>query len=159
MKYKHHLKQGSSVLLVLLLTTVLIIWSTSLWRNTTHMMDIVHKRYQYEQLFRVAESLLNYGIVWCREHVNDLLLDDKEKKKDHIIDVGLWPPGMHEQYEGTLQINVKNMCINLCAKLRNDNRVIYAMHCTLEAITKRVGKDNKHQATMIKIRDWSINRT
>jgi len=122
---------GSSILLIFLLTMALGISLMNIMRSTTYMLDIAHKREQYEQQYYAAEGLLNYGIACAIKQ------DTKEDIDSMMIDVGAWPPQNKNNYRGKLATTQTDSVIHIQSFLVKNDVPICVLSCKL---TKQ--KDN-----------------
>ncbi len=116
---------GSSILLIFLLTMVLGISIMNIMRSTTYMLDIAHKREQYDQQYYATEGLLNYGIACAIE------LDIKQDINPMVIDVGTWPPQSKNNYHGKLEITQTNAVIHIQSFLMKSDIPICVLSCKL----------------------------
>jgi len=116
---------GSSILLIFLLTMVLGISIINIMRSTTYMLDIAHKREQYEQQYYATEGLLNYGIACAIKQ------GTKQGTDPMIIDVGTWPPQNKNNYHGRLKIAQTNFVIHVQSFLMKNDIPICVLSCKL----------------------------
>jgi len=116
---------GSSILLIFLLTMVLGISMINIMRSTTYMLDIAHKREQYEQQYYATEGLLNYGIACAIKQ------DTKKGTDSMMIDAGAWPPQNQNNYHGRLKIAQTDSVMHIQSFLMKNDIPICMLSCKL----------------------------
>src|ERR1700722_13718357 len=94
---------GTSLLMVLLVTSILSVVITSVWRTTTYTFDIAVQRARHESRFRATQGLLNYGIALCSENFDQLIQEDNEFTQ--LFD---WPESNQLKFKGELLIPPDN---------------------------------------------------
>ncbi|MDR3646601.1 MAG: hypothetical protein P4L22_03605 [Candidatus Babeliales bacterium] len=56
---------GSCILLVTVIFSIILIFSLNLWQSIIFNSDLVQKQYEYEFNFRMLEGLHNFGVFKC----------------------------------------------------------------------------------------------
>lgn len=77
-------QRGAALLAVIMLTSVLVALSMSLWHSVSIVAQTAIKRIEYEKQFRLTEGLLNCGIACVRAGILS------EQKR--TIMIPSWPP-------------------------------------------------------------------
>jgi len=151
---------GSVLLIVFFILTTLVIWATNLLRTTSYMNNIAHAKQRYEQQFRLAEGLLEYGIGAVKllyKHWHN------ELSSQAVCTFAQWPTHDNSElllrddsYSGKITITKKDKQIQMHAQLFKKNAAIIGLRCTLKehAIPEHIDDDN--QAVFIII-DWSLD--
>jgi hypothetical protein len=150
---------GSALLIVLFMLTVIVIWTTNLWRGATYLIDSAHIKQEYEQQFRLTDALLNYGIaaakIWNTKWKNDSSLS-QHQAGCHFTQ---WPPmekgvSSHKQddfYSGKITLVQREKQITVHAQLLKKDTIRFGLHCTLEEINNQQQKKG-NQSLIIK--EW-----
>jgi len=134
---------GSSILLVFLLSMVLGISIMNIMRSTTYMLDIVHKREQYEQQYYATEGLLNYGIACAIKQAT------KQSINPIMIDLGAWPPQNKNNYHGRLKIAQIDSVMHIRSFLMKNDASVCVLSCKLT--------NQKDNALLDSIeKEWSV---
>lgn len=151
------LKKGSSLLLVLLITSILSFLALGLWYKSSLSVDLVLQEEQYYKNFYLTESFLDYGIQYAKENFDELI-SSKDLPGNAIIftlnlgealDIGL--------KNLLIEINIKRLKekdkfenkLFICAILKkvNSSHQIFKLSCKLLRVENKNGSDkNKKQA-------------
>jgi len=151
MKVTHTTSFGSSMLIIVFIMTALLIAGAALWRSTSLMIEIGHKRQQHTQRTYLTESLLYYGVALCKEQVKYLLTEAQSGKKTHTLSLQAWPPGTGA-YQGTLVITTEEKVFTLTARLVEKQMVVCSAQCK---VTYKV--DAAKKLTALSIDAWTFN--
>lgn len=99
--------EGSCVLIVTILSTVMLLYYMNTWQNLVLMDDIVSKKYKYEKQFRNAEALYLYGLTICLNNFDTLLTYNQNNKAQAInIYDAYWPQASNNH--GFVKIKFEN---------------------------------------------------
>lgn len=155
---------GSALLIVFVILTTIVLWVTNLWRTTLYMNDLAYAKQRYEQQFRAAESLLEYGIGSAKVLHNRW----KNGASGHAVcNFAQWPPKgkklqslQFDSYSGNITVAKKNKKMKIHAQLLKKDVVVIGLHSTL----KEMGGDESSQNTKegdslitFLISDWSLD--
>lgn len=67
---------GSSLLIIFMMTTFLSMLSFGYWYKTSLLVDLVNQREIYYKNFYLTEKILNYGIDFAKTNFTQLTVDD-----------------------------------------------------------------------------------
>jgi len=156
-------RSGSAVLIVVLTLSMIMLSCFNLWRHTALNMDMVLKRQEREQKYRITEGVLHYGIALCKNHFKKI--DKRHKKKKIELRVGMWRLKGHPPYGGKLIITPHENMTHLEASLRvlrsfsekgmAKNSSVFAMSCSLERKTAAKGSVTKKDIFVI--HNWKVH--
>lgn len=140
---------GSALLAVLMVMSLLVLWCSSYWRMTTYMVDGTHARILYEQQFSLANALLHYGVYFCKAHLQEILASQTP-----LIALRLGPWVLHNKrsYEGRLNIVRQNKQFNLTLDLLDTNKVVIVSVANTIKFAQVDGS-----LVITRIDDWRIN--
>jgi hypothetical protein len=154
---------GSALLIVLFMLTVIVIWTTNLWRGATYLIDSARIKQEYEQQFRLTEALLNYGIaaakIWHTKWKNDSFLS-QHQASCHFTQ---WPPmekgsssnnQQDDFYSGKITLVQREKQITVNAQLLKKDIIRFGLHCTLEEIKNQ--QEKKGDQSLI-IKEWAVD--
>ena len=72
-KVNFNTKNGSAILIVVLIMSVLSFCCLTFWQNSSLFNDISLKRVEYEQKYRLAECGLEYAVAVCSNNFDALV--------------------------------------------------------------------------------------
>lgn len=157
MKYFYN---GSVLLIVLFMLTIIVIWTTNLWRGATYLIDIARAKQEYEQQFRLTETLLNYGIAAAKILHTKWKHDTALSHHQATCHFAQWPPmekgafsKQNDFYAGKITLVQREKQIAVHAQLLKKDTIRFGLHCTLE-INDQHGK--KGDSSFI-IREWAVD--
>lgn len=153
---------GSVLLIVLFMLTIIVIWTTNLWRGATYLIDSARVKQEYEQQFRLTEALLNYGIAAAKMWHIKWKHDSSLKQNQASCCFAYWPPmekgaASHNQddfYSGKITLVQREKQITVHAQLLKKDTIRFGLHCTLEEINNQQGK--KGDQSFI-IKEWAVD--
>ncbi|MCX5922019.1 MAG: hypothetical protein NTX86_01695 [Candidatus Dependentiae bacterium] len=119
-------KKGSSLLMVLFVVSALTILITMVWRNTTLALDMALQRVAYEQQLRLAEGVLNYGVLYAKIHYDQLIESEEE---EHVITLDRWPSKIAALYVTKVILKSASEPISIIAQLYKDNNLVLIVSC------------------------------
>lgn len=150
-------KEGSSLLLVLIVVSAVMLCVTATWKSASLMFDIVLKKQKHEQLFRSTEGLLNYGIAICKDHFSQLIMEGQKGNNDCVITFAQWPVGNSDDYKGSVRLISEQNRINVYAKLFTlDNTVSCSLSCVVQA---EVADNEEQNIAALHVNDWKYLTT
>lgn len=121
-------KDGSSIIIVLLLTVALVSLATTIVRSATSMLGIAAQRTLYERRYFATHGLLNYGEAVVRRY-HKTLSTMPAGREQITIDVGRWPLAIDSRedqssisYRGAIIILIEPKAIILEAQLMQNNQ-------------------------------------
>lgn len=145
-------KQGSAILIVVLVMGALSIFALSVWRNTVFLHDIVLKKQEYERNFRSAEAALNMGIALCKKYPKRFFIpeepDDASKVKPFNVTIEPWLSQKHQK--AVIQIYPDTESVLVRAFLLKKDSVVFGLRCTVEL----AGLKGKKQ--LVEIKNWGF---
>ncbi len=68
-------KDGSSLLIIFMMTTFLSMLSFGYWYKTSLLVDLVNQREIYYKNFYLTEKILNYGVNFAKNNFTQLTVD------------------------------------------------------------------------------------
>ena len=142
-----HVKNGSTILLVVFITTAIITLSTMIWRSSMLSLDVALKRHQYEQLHKATEGLLNLGIALCKENKTKL----KKKQQSYTCALSSWIQIDGTAHDGTITI-AYNEHFGVEAVLKKADTPIFKFSCSL----REQNDDAKH--TYLIVDNWRAEK-
>jgi len=145
-------RSGSAVLIVVLVLSVIMLSCINLWRHTALNMDMVLKRQEREQKYRITEGVLHYGIGLCKNQFKKI--GKRGKKKKIELQVGTWRLKSHPPYVGKLIITPDDNTIHLKAFLMDKKSSVFAMSCSLKR--KTAAKESVSKSDVFVIHNWKV---
>lgn len=139
---------GSILVMIMLIMTVVVILATQVVLSTNFMTDIARARVESEQQYRTAEGLLNYGIAVCMRNYHMLVAAKKTGKKKIESVMEQMPGAPGHTYKGVLTFMLGSKSIQVKGTLLHNNVPLYQVSCTLMSERK--------QSTNWIIDDWNI---
>jgi hypothetical protein len=95
----HTQKDGSLMVMVLMLMTTLVFITYSALRTSSYFISLAKEREEYEKQYQLARALDTFGLI----HYADTT---KKSDADKILFKGPWP-NVQSRYEGVIQIETK----------------------------------------------------
>ncbi len=152
MKHVFPACNGSILVMIMLVMTVVVILATNVVLSTNFMMDIARARVEQEQQYRTAQGLLNYGIALCMKNDRALLAAKKSGKKEATFTIEQLPSAPGHTYKGTVTLIPKGKAVQVKGVLVHNNTPIYQMLCKL---TRSERKEQGKQPSWV-IDDWDV---
>jgi hypothetical protein len=151
--------KGSILLIVVFMLTIIVIWTTNLWRGATYLIDSARAKQEYEQQFRLTEALLNYGIasakIWHKKWRPDLSVSNHQAN----CCFAHWPPmkndvvsAQDDFYSGKIKLVQHEKQIMVHAQLHKKDTICFGLQCILETNAQ----EKKGEPTFI-IKEWAID--
>jgi len=147
-------KSGSAILMVVLVMSAVIVVCLNMWRATALTTDLVFKRQEREQKFRIAEGVLHYGIALCKERFESLKKLAKAGQELVELDVGRWTVAGHSSYQGKLEVLLKGDTVQLNASIIAESACAFGIGCQLQQKTAGSGKDS---VAYFVISNWKLH--
>jgi len=148
---KNHTKSGSAILLVLLVMSAIIFCGFNLFQSTILTTELVLLRQEREQLMRVTEGVLNYGISFCTNQFDFLAAQAKNKTKNWVFEVGRWKLNGETVFIGHLSVALEDQTVKLIASLFSEKACIFRMECDIERKTK---KEKTKEIRFFEVQNW-----
>jgi len=153
-------KQGSSLIVVLFILTVITLWAINVWRETAFLIDVSCAKQTYEKQYRLTESLLSYGIA-ATKILNRRWNHDPSSYQPTQCTFAQWPQKdthvKKNKYGGFIDIVKKENAITIAAHLLKEQKKLFSMRCTLmEEDKKQQIKEGRNEQLLI-IKDWVID--
>jgi hypothetical protein len=133
-------KQGSVILMVLMLLAVLTIAGFTVLRNNIFLVDGLLMREQYTKQYHATEGLMRYGIGLGTQYFDAL----KHYQKEITVEVGAWPLNT-SLYTGKLLFMPNEQGIKIQALLEKENQTC----CTITSLLV-------HNEGAFELRNWHI---
>lgn len=137
--------QGSALLLVISMMSILIIICALCLRSTTILMQLVYERGTYQRQVYANKALLEYVTQFAREQF--ALLSDEQVSNENRYTIQAWPPTTKEYNAHiTIQRSKPDKLI-LTTQLFKQTIPIHTLQCCLCQITDG-------RKTHYHIQDW-----
>jgi len=154
--------EGSALLLVIFVFTVLILWASTLWRETSYMIDIAFAKQRYEQQLHLTEALLDYGITAAKMmHKTGENNASSDQSITCLFDE--WPPLKktkslsNDTIAGKITITQHKKEIVVQAHLLKKSNILCALRPLLSAIEPENGTSVKNDQPLFIIKEWTID--
>lgn len=122
---KHHTKQGSAILVVLLVTSIVMVICLSMQHIGVHMTTIALERQKQMSYYYLTKALLEYG----KCHLSDISQMNLAELKEKEIFFGNWPLSTQSDHlQGRLILIQKSGTCLLCAQLEKTAHVIHQLY-------------------------------
>ncbi len=125
------------------------------------MNNVVLAKQNYEQQFRLAESLLEYGIG-AAQFLSARLKDGSLSSAVCRFDE--WPPREKNnvrnrigRYSGNIIIRKKKDDIKINAQLMKNELCICAMHCRLQEFNDSSDSSNNDMPQHFVVKEWALD--
>jgi len=152
--------EGSVLLIVFIILSVVAISITSVFRTTLFMNNVALEKKRYEQQFRLTECLLEFGIASAR------ILFERWKNKvtsSATCTISQWPPYdkrcstmFPEKYSGVITIEKNDQHMNVSAQLLQKKLSILALQCTLTLIKDETENISNGSVNGLTVTNWSF---
>jgi len=125
---------GMSTLMVMLVLTMLAVCAMLVMRSTTYLVDIAHKRAIYEQQYRAAEGLLQYGVALAVQHAPALFKKAGGNMPAYTVTLDEWPPHSApsmQRYTGVVTLRPAVHNVIIMANLMANSKTVCVLGCEL----------------------------
>jgi len=141
-----HTRNGSALVIVMLLMTVIMVCIANTWHTTFYATDIARKRQCCEQRLRATEGLINYAVALCKDNWQELVT---QKAQEGTLSTVQWPCGDGQLYAGTVTIKLNNKSEALLkAQLIDHGTVI----CTLGCVVR--SREDEQGVAALSVEGW-----
>jgi len=154
-------KQGSTLLVILFMLTVITLWATNVWRETAFLIDMSCAKQTYEKQFRLTEALLNYGIA-ATKILHKRWDHDPSSYQPTQCKFSQWPPqkdkkGSKDKYGGVIDILKKDKEITVFAHLLKGQKKLFSLRSTLSSVDKKEHIKEGYSEPLLIMKDWAID--
>lgn len=128
-------QQGSVVLMVVLLMSILLVLCSSMWRTTAYVIDIVVKKQEYMQNKWATRGLLNCGIIACQKDFAAVHKRVSQQGGNISIPLRSYTLSLPQlkNYTPTLVFAVQgDDALQVTAELRAGDHAVCAQSCVVE---------------------------
>lgn len=132
-------RQGSAILIVVLIMSALLLSCLNLFKSTTLTVDLVLKRQEREQKSRATQGVLNYGVDLCSKRFSLFEGQARDGKTSWTFSVGTWDIRGLGKYDGQLCVTWKEGVLLLNATLLEKKSCAFGIGCELERKKKGDG--------------------
>lgn len=149
-------KNGSCLLMLVIISSVVLIYYTNSWYSTSLIESLSYKKYKYEKKFRLAESLYKYGLMICINNINILI---NQNNKSINIYNSAWPPNSSDYFGNFKIILIENDKIKIEVMLieKSSNDIFKITSTLLVEELQENTKSKKKNLKKFTILDWYIN--
>lgn len=149
---------GSGLFIVIFIMSILVIFITNVWRNTTYTYDLVLAKGAYEQQYRQVEGLMNYAIALCKKNYGALYASSSRESTPLVIFLKSWPQNSAQEkgdYSGKICITLLDKGLLIAVELLKDAQEVGKVSCELKK--RKNKKDNVSYQQLFSIHNWSID--
>lgn len=137
-------REGSTLLMVIMITSIVAVCAINMWRSSWYATDLARTRVLYEQQWRAAEGLLNYGISVAHKNYEGLKERARLQEYTTELHVTQWPAGDGNMYDGVIGFVVDKDRVQIRSALCTHAKELCVVQCAL----------HKEGAAFV-ITDWS----
>lgn len=114
---KHTAEQsGSALLIIILVLSAVAAWCLAMLKSVSLNMDMALKRQEHEQIYRITEGVMRYGMWLCKTRFAQLTAHAAEQP-EYDFDIGSWKLEGGASYSGRLQCTVNGEMVDLVARV------------------------------------------
>lgn len=133
MKISRYYRSGSSLVVVMVVTTVLLICFTSLWQALSLATDTALKRQNHEQLFRATDALMIYACNLCKNNFHILKEQAHiQKNSINLKSFSTWPLDKSQKAQGKIEVSAQGEALKIQVYLAQNERSSSSLSCILE---------------------------
>ena len=136
-------KNGSALVTILLVMTIVLLYTASIWRATCLVHEVALANQEYEQLYWANVGLMHWAQALCKHNFESLLLLCKDRSQELIIDK--WPPQKKNGKKGIVSFTNKENAIALKTHIDQGKKIT----CTLK-------REKKGDEEMFIVQDFSV---
>ena len=138
-------KEGSGLLIIVILMSCLILYLGTMWRATAYLVDISLLREQYEKEYVATFGLMNWTVSLVK---NNFDMIKQKSSPSFEIKLDSWPPNSTNQYAGRVEfVSIDENTLSLCACIENESHTCCALKCSLvRTVTQFTLRDWQHAA-------------
>lgn len=148
-------ENGSAILIVVLVMSVLLLCCIGFWHSSALLQNISIKVLEYEQKYSATQGALNCAISFCAENFDQLI---EEGEKNHeIFDIGIdkWLISKSVEYSCRIYIQPNNQSIALTSVLCDfselKSKKIFEISCNMQKLKHSINGKKYY------IQNWSVS--
>ena len=122
-------KNASALVTILLVMTIVLLYTASIWRATCLVHEVALANQEYEQLYWANVGLMHWAQVLCKHNFEQILFLCKDKSQELIIDK--WPPQKKNGKKGIVSFTNKEDIEDACVLITHIDRG-KKIRCTLK---------------------------
>ncbi len=150
---------GSAILIIVLVLTAVAAWCLTTIKSASLSMEMALKRQEREQLYRMTEGVMRYGLWLCTQRFTTLSDRAAAGVTSIDLDVGTWKLEGAPTYTGKLYCALdeikKDRAVGLTAFLHDAaQKPVFTITCQLAV--QQEGAKGQEQVVFV-IRHWSAN--
>ena len=134
------LKKGSSIILVMIITTFLSLLLYGFWHKTSFLFDLVVQREKFYKNYYLTETALNYGMQYAKNNYDTFLSKDFLFKLPITLNVDFLKSQAEWAQNLSLKLFIDRVKINkifekklwLTSFLQNNEKVLCKLSCKLK---------------------------
>ncbi|MFC1842297.1 hypothetical protein ACFLYU_01430 [Candidatus Dependentiae bacterium] len=174
-------KNGSAILIVIVVVSVLSICTVLFWQSGTLFQDISFKRLVYEQKYRAAQGGLDYAVEICAKHFDAFITEGKKRKDQNVhnlhnagvqelepvfeIETDPWKISKCIKYTCKIYIKPDGDILHIKSVLldsnaNNANKTVFALSCNLlKQKSNKIAETNKtkkEKDPQFILKNWKI---
>ena len=144
-------KEGSGLLIIIILMSGLILYLGTMWRATAYLVDISLLREQYEKEYVSTFGLMHWTISLAK---NNFDIIQKKASSPLEIKFDSWPPNSTiNRYAGTVEfVSIDENTVTICARIKNESHTCCGLKCNLvRTITQKEDEEPQYHFALS---DW-----
>ena len=141
------MKKGSALLLVILVMSMVLLYSATVWRSASLVHALAVARQDYEQRSWLHHALMTWALAVCKENFDQMLNHLQHGPKE--ITIKKWPPCAQKSYQGLVKLEKRSddeIALEAQLKSAKKNKSIT---CLLQHKKKESGDGDTFE-----IREW-----
>jgi len=144
-------KEGSGLLIVIILMSGLILYLGTMWRATAYLVDISLLREQYEKEYVSTFGLMHWAISLAK---NNFVLIQKKASSSLEIKLDSWPPNSTTNlYAGKVEfVSIDENTVSLCTRIESEFHTCCALKCNL--VRSVAQKEGEEPQCHFAVSDW-----
>jgi len=154
---KKNVVQGSALLMVVLVTSAIVICTTIVWQGSAFLSDLVLKRQEYEQKYRCAEGVLNYGIAFCKCNYDVIKKAAAKGEKSFTLTFDTFKISPHQTYAGKMCVEMQDKSIQLKAVLLDNAKEVFSIGCSVSPYQLLKSSPEKKHDTKFLVQNFTIH--
>ncbi len=148
MKKPKHCQPGSAILTVVVVMSAVVFICLNILKCSGLNTKLILKRQNREQIYRLTEGVLNYGVALCKQRFATLQQKALKGENPIALEVGTWKLEGHSPYKGKLIITPYKRSVKLEAMMCHQHKCIFQLSCDLEC------KRNKQKKPTFFVSRW-----
>jgi hypothetical protein len=139
-------KQGSCLLTVMIIVTLISLFCLTIWRTTVVAFDLALKKQEYEQQFQSTHGIMLWALDVGKNNFDILYNNITSNKEGLCVEFPL-PNNNHSSYRGDLFFKQKKSMLSLTVHLYGKNALVCSLSCCL----------TKLDSNSYKISEWTLH--